>query len=91
MPIVKYQCGCIGIPLEGSLPGTCLLISNCEDIEEPMSITVNTQDQSYRLNAKEAEEATEEIRQLIRDGRRFRKLKRWMQEGYYGDGCNYKK
>ena len=80
MPIVKYKCGCIAIPLLGSLPGTCLLISNCEGVEEPMSITINLKDQSHQLNAKEAEEATKEIRQLIHDGERFRKLKSWMQE-----------
>jgi DNA-binding protein H-NS len=80
MPLVKYKCGCIAIPLIGSLPGTCLLISNCEGVEDPMSITINLQEQSHQLNAKEAEEATEEIRQLIRDGKHLRKLKSWMQE-----------
>ena len=79
MSIVKYDCGCIGIPLEESLPGTCLLIHNCEGVGEPMSIDINTQGIESKLNAKEAEEATEEIRQLIHDGRRFRKLKRWMK------------
>ena len=79
MSIVKYDCGCVGIPLEGSLPGTCLLISNCEGVGEPMSIDIVNR--KYRMmGAKEAEEATEEIRQLIRDGFHLRKFKSWMQE-----------
>jgi hypothetical protein len=77
---MKYKCGCIAIPLLGGLHGTCLLISNCEGVEDPMAITINAQDQTYELNVKEAEEATEEIRQLIRDGLHLRKLRSWMKE-----------
>lgn len=80
MPVVKYDCGCIGIPIKSKTIGACVLIHNCEGVGEPMEITTNQRKIEKELNAQEIQIALDEIQELIQDGKNLRKLKSWMRE-----------